>query len=158
MPITKIICFCVGLIFMMVSYGQNSSVYYEPAVISVEGVLETHTFPGPPNYNDIAEGDWAEKCFYLRLDEVIGEVISEPKVTYDYESEKDISVMQLSMMTNRSRFFRDGDHVRLTGSLYQGHNGHHHTRVLMLVDKIELLNRNKEWASSPEVLREGMLE
>ena len=143
---------------MMVSYGKNSFVYYEPAVISIEGVLETLVFPGPPNYEDIAQGDKPEKCFYLWLDGVISEVIPYPKATYSWTAENNIGIMQLSMSTKRPGFFKDGDHVRLTGSLYQGFNAHHHTRVLMSVDKIELLARNKGQARPHSVLRGGMLE
>jgi hypothetical protein len=143
---------------MMVSYGQDDSVYYESAIISVDGVLETHIFPGRPNYEDIAQGDEPEKCFYLRLDEVISNVIPDPKETYSWTVEHNIGIMQLSMSTKRSGFFKDGDHVRLTGSLYQGFNAHHHTRVLISVDKIELLARNKGQVRPHLVLREGMLE
>ena len=145
---------------MMASYGHSPLViYYEPAVISVDGVLETHIFPGRPNYTDIAEGDEPEQCFYLRLDEAISRVMPNLEETYSWEAEKNIVVMQLSMHTKRPGFFRDGDHVRLIGSLYQGHNGHHHTRVLMSVEKIELLARHKgQVGSPPEVLYDGMLE
>lgn len=144
---------------MMVSYGQNDSVYYEPTIISVEGILEKHTFPGRPNYANIAEGDEPERGVYLRLDVAIKQVMPNPKEIYSWEAENDITVMQLSVDPKQYWSFREGDHVRLTGSLYQGHNGHHHTRVLMSVDKLEVLARPKAQVPSlPEELRNGLLE
>lgn len=142
-----------------VSGSTGISVYYEPEVISVEGILEKHTFPGRPNYADIAEGDEPERGLYVRLDEVIKQVMPNPKETYSWEAENDIAVMQLSVDSKQYWSFKEGDHVRLTGSLYQGHNGHHHTRVLMSVDKLEVLARAQGQAlSPPEELREGLLE
>ena len=159
MSIMKVFCFFYGLLSMMASYGHSPLVvYYEPAVISVDGVLETHIFPGPPNYENIVEGDKPEKCFYLRLDRMINDVIPDPKETYSWEAERDIEIMQLSLRA-RPELFGNGDHVRLTGSLYQGFNAHHHTRVLMSVDKVEVLIRAKGQVLPPlEELRDGMLE
>ena len=143
----------------IVSGATDMSVYYEPAIISIEGILEKHTFPGRPNYANIAEGDEPERGVYLRLDAVIKQVMPNPKEIYSWEAENDITVMQLSVDPKQYWSFREGDHVRLTGSLYQGHNGHHHTRVLMSVDKLEVLARAQgQVPSPPEELREGLLE
>jgi len=42
---------------------------FSPAESELSGSLEARTYPGPPNYEDIAEGDRAERAFVLKLDE-----------------------------------------------------------------------------------------
>ena len=94
----------------------------------------------------------------MRLDKVIHNVIPDPKESYTWEAEKDIGIMQLSLIA-KPGLFGDGDHVRLTGTLYQGFNPHHHTRVLMSVDQVEVLAKGSGVAKPAQaVLHDGVLE
>ena len=43
----------------------------EPATVTLSGVLERQTSPGPPNYDSIAAGDAPETYFVLRLEQPV---------------------------------------------------------------------------------------
>ena len=53
----------VALIILLVALADvpcvaaNKTVYYEPATVELRGTVETKTFPGPPNYTNIKQGD-----------------------------------------------------------------------------------------------------
>ena len=49
----------------------RKTLFYEPVDVRVSGTLEIQTFPGPPGYESIKNGDEIESCWYLRLDEPV---------------------------------------------------------------------------------------
>ena len=54
----------ISLLLVLVLAGpaqaKNECLKYEPEIVEVAGVLETKTFPGPPNYESIEAGDRPE--------------------------------------------------------------------------------------------------
>jgi hypothetical protein len=44
---------------------------YEPALVSLHGILVKKTFAGPPNYRDIHKGDEPETVWLLKLESPI---------------------------------------------------------------------------------------
>ncbi len=56
------------------------------------------------------------------------------------EPAKNMTVIQLAVMNNSLwSKLRKGNHVVVTGVLYYWFTGHHHTKVLMAVNKVELV-------------------
>ena len=59
------------------------------------------------------------------------------RVGNNFSPEKNIPVIQLVVQHNTDwPKMRKGNHLRLIGTLFRWYTGHHHTRVLMLVDKV----------------------
>lgn len=44
---------------------------YEPSVITIEGKVSEATYPGPPNYESIENGDARETSLILALDKPV---------------------------------------------------------------------------------------
>jgi hypothetical protein len=139
-PISKI----VYLIFLgSVCQGAPVVLHYDPAVVQLEGVLELQNFPGPPNYQSIAKGDQLERHFYLKLDKEVAVIASEKDQAPDTKDEKNVKVVQLSIdgedriLWSRFRKLGEGTHVRIVGKLMHQFTGHHHSRVVLLVDQIK---------------------
>ena len=108
---------------------------YEPDVITVTGTLQQQTFAGPPNYESVGKGDAAEKVLILRADNAIC-----VNANTDNQQEKDVSDLQLVVAGQKQyRKYKSlvGRKVTVTGTLFQAHTGHHHTRVLLTVQALQ---------------------
>ena len=46
---------------------ELTAVYFQPIKTTLVGIVETQTFPGPPGYESIAQGDKIESGWYLKL-------------------------------------------------------------------------------------------
>ena len=100
--------------------------------VRLAGVLESETFPGPPEYESIAGGDRPETVWLLRLDApvCVAQGKADPSLN---EAEADVSRIQLVLTV---RQYRDnvgllGARVSLSGTLIHSHTGHHRTTVLL---------------------------
>lgn len=97
------------------------------------------TFPGPPNYESVADGDKAVTLFVLHLAQP---TCFEPEDKTDslYESAYDVADIQL-VLTSEQAYAKLrpllGKPVRLAGSAFGRHTGGHYTPVLL--EKVELL-------------------
>lgn len=104
---------------------------YEPAIVKLDGMVSSKVLPGAPGYVSIARGDMPETILYLTLDTpvcVAGNVTG----TYDKKTHAGIVEMQLEVELVKARAFV-GKHVRVTGSLFGAHTGHHRTPVILRV-------------------------
>jgi len=125
------------------SFASNHTVTYEPATVELSGVLDLQTFPGPPNYESIGEGDDIERHFYLKLDNAV-DVTSkgEHPAVSNLEEERGVAILQLAIdgendvLWARFRKAGKGAHVRIRGTLFHRFTGHHHSRVLLSVKDI----------------------
>jgi hypothetical protein len=97
----------------------------EPTVVPLRGVLERVTFAGPPNYQDIAQGDRPETYFVLRL---------KSPVCLSVEGGGEIAASRVQLLLRPEQFvlFRPslGHEVTLPGSLWPAQTGHHHTPLM----------------------------
>src|SRR5215469_11974993 len=67
---------------------------YEPASVSVHGILHRKTAAGPPNYEDIRKGDKAETFWIVNLDSPI--CVTQDKAEPDLNpSQKNVREVQL---------------------------------------------------------------
>lgn len=99
-----------------------------PDTVILSGKLERHTYPGRPNYEDIKKGDQPETGFYLLLKEpvcYVGDELSDPK--------QNVSLIQLVLDQKGYDELRPylGKIIKLKGSLFGSHTGHHHTPILL---------------------------
>ncbi len=114
---------------------------YEPATVEIYGIIRPHTFPGLPNYENVAAGDEPENCWLLHLLTPIT-VSANGLKEYPINNETETNVTELQLV-----FMGDGDYpqyrkfvsqrVKVVGMLFHQFTGHHHTPVLITVQKIE---------------------
>lgn len=125
------------------AYGSNSIFHYEPAIVELTGVIEQQTFPGRPGYESIANGDEIEKGWYLRLSKPVDVVETKDDApSAEAETEKNVRIMQLTWSAREldsqiRKVTKEKKKVRLKGHLFHRWSGHHHSRVLMWVDRLE---------------------
>ena len=138
------------LIFLCsAAFANRPTLTYKPAKIELEGILSLQTFPGPPSFDSIKGGDDIERHFYLKLDVPVDVAPSSLHPTIDNPDEElNVKVMQLSIpeddaLWTRFRKMGDGGHVKIRGSLFHRFTGHHHSRVLLMVDTMEPVSKSK---------------
>lgn len=105
---------------------------YEPAVVSLSGVLHRATFPGRPNFESVANGDEPETGFYLTLKQPL---CTQVDVAGEQEALQDVREVQLVLTEKQYAQWRPqlGKQVTLHGGLFAAFSGHHHAPVLLKV-------------------------
>jgi Domain of unknown function (DUF4431) len=111
---------------------------YEPAKIIIQGSISLMPAYGPPGFGEDPKNDAREDYLALTLDApVCMKASSEPHT--DDISETEIKAMQL-VFRNDEAFKQArqwiGSQISVTGSLFHGFTGHHHTTVLLKVKEI----------------------
>jgi hypothetical protein len=96
--------------------------------VELTGNFETKIFPGPPNFESVADGDAPERVMLLHL--------AAPVCVTAGTGDSDAAVaaiaeIQLVPNDALSRSFRNGKRVTLSGKLMGPETGHHHTAVLL---------------------------
>lgn len=109
---------------------------YEPELVELVGVMRAGEFPGPPNYESVKTGDRLERYWLLHLSEPVCVRQPDPKEELN-TPEPSVSVFQIVISDYEA--FRPllNESVRVAGTLFHGHTGHHHTPVLIRASKIE---------------------
>jgi hypothetical protein len=135
---TSTICFSVLVFLPKLSVGQSHCLEYEPTKVELTGKLVQKTYPGPPGYESISNGDRSETSWYLSLADPIcvSADKDQPELNPD---QKDIRLIQLviqpAVYQQKKKLI--GKRVIVSGSLFGAHTGHHHTAVLLTVSVIE---------------------
>lgn len=131
----------IWMVFVLISpfsFAVNKIVHYEPEVVKLEGIVETQTFPGRPNYESIKNGDEIEEGLYLRLNQSIN-VLVMPNDNVN-EVENNVKIIQIVDRNDADwQKLKKGGRFRITGMLFHRLTGHHHSRVLIDVQQIEEL-------------------
>ena len=133
-------CFLISLNI----YAANKQVSYEPSVVELSGELKRETFPGRPNYESIKSGDEIETHYYLSLDQKINVIknTNDKSTSINDESVKNVGVLQLVISKDsdwaKLKNAGLGASVNIKGTLFKRHTGHHHSRVLLEVQNINL--------------------
>ena len=116
---------------------QEDCLSYQTHDIQLTGRILKKVFPGPPNYENIKEGDLPEEAWIIRLAKPI--CVKANKQDEDDVAENDVSELQLVLRGNQfaqiRRLMKRGA-VTVTGYLFHSSTGHHHTAVLMWVTRI----------------------
>lgn len=134
----KLMMFILLLMMTINLYAANIQVKCEPSIVELVGKLELQTFPGPPNYESIKNGDDTERHFYLSLNRPV-DVLKMPVDQYD-EITKNVKILQL-VVTNDDQYPKlrklgAGAKVKINGTLFKRFTGHHHSRVLLQIKNI----------------------
>ncbi|MDO9181129.1 MAG: DUF4431 domain-containing protein [Bacteriovorax sp.] len=125
-------------------YAANKQVEYGPTAVELIGKLKRETFPGRPNYESIKGGDEIETHYYLSLDQKIDVIKNknDKLMSTNDESVKNVDVLQL-VISNDSDWAKlkkagVGTSVKIKGTLFKRHTGHHHSRILLEVQNIRI--------------------
>jgi hypothetical protein len=121
---------------------NQKKVYYEPDFVAIEGTLTREVFPGPPEYEDISQGDKPEPFWILNISPAVTVL---PKNGDDehglYPHEPDVRKMQLvfdyDKVSPKKFALKPGQKVLITGTLFHSVTIHHRTDVLLEVKNIE---------------------
>jgi hypothetical protein len=131
-----------GIAFLLGAWGQAPAqadkwLPYEPAVVELTGKLTMVTKYGPPNYGENPETDEKVKVPVLLLSRPVN-VRGQPGDELNSESVRGIKEIQL-VLEKLSASYRmlANQQVRVKGTLFHAHTGHHYTAALMTVRQIK---------------------
>jgi len=114
---------------------------YEPAIVRVNGAIFVGEDFGPPGYGEDPAHDSREEHLYIALDTPLC-VVAGDSSGLNSAAQSNVKSMEMTYDLNRIRF-QDGWLGRravVEGTLFHAFSGHHHTRVLIRVEAISVLN------------------
>jgi hypothetical protein len=115
--------------------------------VSFEGRVSRETFPGPPNYQSIDDGDQPETVWILTVDKAYCVTAESMEDGSTYEVAKSTTRFQLafedSSVYEKQRALVEQRAV-VSGLLFAGHTGHHHTKALVSVKTIKAADAKKK--------------
>ena len=121
---------------------QTKTVFYEPSVTELKGSLFQKTYPGPPNYESIEDGDMPETPIILALSEPIDVQAALPEDDFN-QPEKEVREVQILFDgVPPEDLWEQG--IVVKGTLFSAHTGHHRRRVLMEVNDWEPIKEKAE--------------
>lgn len=113
------------------------TVFYEPSITELKGVLYQKTYPGPPEYYSIEHGDIPESPLFLTLTEPVDVLLAEPEE--DPLNQPEIGVREVQIVFSEEdppqALWSTG--ISVKGTLFSAHTGHHRRRVLMMANSWE---------------------
>jgi hypothetical protein len=109
-------------------------------VVQLAGKLVRQTFPGPPNFASVAQGDTPEVAWILHLDKPVC-VRARPGDDIDVAVSH---LHDLQLVLGSDNNYQRAEEllsrrVIVSGVLFGAHTGHHHTPVLLAVKNIQLM-------------------
>lgn len=113
-----------------------SCLKYEPAIVTLIGILHARTYPGAPNFVSIETGDEPETGYYLELRPPICTITSEKGWMLGHDRISEVQLVMSEMQFDQLGANLGGV-VSIKGSLFEASNGHHHTPVLIDVRSFE---------------------
>jgi hypothetical protein len=135
----------IALIFLVSinnqSYAQTVNCYnYEPDKVILCGKIVKQVFPSSPNYDSLNKSDKKDTCWILTLKKYI--CIAGKKDNDIDVFEKDIKNVQLIFLENSFNKYHKmlNQKVLVSGSLTHQISGHHHTKILFIVNSIDRKN------------------
>lgn len=128
-----------ALLFSNIAFADC---FAEGEKIIADGVLKQEIFPGPPNYESIADGDKPESVWIVDLDGEVTCATGAPA----WGSRKKMQV--ITNVVNLTGF--ENKHVSIYGELVYAETGHHHTPLLVSVTSIEKFKQQESTAEYPK--------
>jgi Domain of unknown function (DUF4431) len=129
----------MALSAFVATHAATPCLQFEPAVTSIVGTLTRKTFPGPPNYESIKDGDRPETYWYVIPATALC-VAGTPGDAVNGKDLADITIVQLTLLhdeyTTHARLL--GKNVNVTGTVSAAITGHHHAPVVLEVATLEL--------------------
>jgi Domain of unknown function (DUF4431) len=136
----RVFCATAALLVLFSQSSMSAECLKDGQNISLSGKISRETFPGPPNYENIDNGDKPETYWILTTDKsncVLGESIEDGSI---YEIAKSTTRFQLAFedasvyKTQKKLVEQNG---QVAGQLFAGSTGHHHTKALISVKSIK---------------------
>lgn len=112
---------------------------YEPETTTVSGTVRTGVAYVGPTFGEHPDTDRKERFFTLVLDEpacVLPKDGADDLALID-EAENDVRQMQLLFGKDHAAALVVGRHVRVTGELTHQITMHHHTKVMIMVKRVD---------------------
>ncbi len=129
-----------SILFSCTIFSKNKIVFYEPHATVLTGVIKILKFPGPPNYTSIADGDGDETGLYLVLNSPI-DVKSNSHIMANDTTEKNVKLVQVVIKQDSDRNkIKEGNSVEISGTLFHALTGHHHARILIMAEKMNIMS------------------
>ncbi|MCQ8115936.1 DUF4431 domain-containing protein [Methylomonas rosea] len=123
--------------YLLPSYLEaNSCLHYGENPVMLAGTLEIQSFYGPPNYGETPRLDANETQAILRLS---APICVEANPALYAEKEQHQTQVTVVPLKNENLKDYDGKQTRVKGRLFHAVTGHHHTAVLVEIERIEIL-------------------
>lgn len=126
-------------------WAENRVYHYEPENVELIGTVEEQTFPGRPGYESIKNGDEIERGWYFRLLSPIDVELSKNDGDHNSKAESNVKILQLAWFPNKvvgaALPNLVGKKVELKGQLFHAFTAHHHARILMRVEVVEVVDK-----------------
>ncbi|MCR5877824.1 DUF4431 domain-containing protein [Phenylobacterium sp. J367] len=104
----------------------------------LSGGLTIQAFPGPPNYEGVAHGDVEERVFILALPKAM---CADDGLFIDATTGFDrVQVSAADDEVAGALVSAVGRRVALEGTAFGAHTAHHHAPLLLLADKVSVLD------------------
>ncbi|WP_432405710.1 DUF4431 domain-containing protein [Wukongibacter sp. M2B1] len=144
--IRKLLLVTIGLVIILTNLGirekkievsdSHREILSEPNVSILEGILITRMYYGPPGFGENPQEDKKEYPFILQLDQPIK--VSDTEDDEFNLDASDISEVQLVVSKENIKIIKEykNKHLKVEGTFFSAHTGHHHTKVLLHVSKI----------------------
>jgi hypothetical protein len=104
--------------------------------LELRGTLRHEVFPGPPNFQSVADGDEPHGGFYVHLIEVVCARPSTRHAEDPTEAPLD-SVAYVQLVLDSAGYERLRPHldqvVTVRGTIFSAHTGYHHAPVLLQI-------------------------
>ena len=114
--------------------AEAACLHYEGIPVVLEGQISLRTFFGPPNYGEYPMTDSQEIQAIVHLQEAIC-VSADP--ADDARAEANQSDVTLVPLRGENLNVFDGQTIAVRGKLFHANTGHHHTPVLIQVERIQ---------------------
>jgi len=139
--IVKTIVFGLFVLSMLTSQlAMTAECLQEGENVTFTGKISRETFPGRPNYESIDNGDEPETYWILTTDNPNCVEAKSPEDGSLYEVAKSTTRFQLAFedpTTYKTHKKLVEQRATVTGQLYAGSTGHHHTKALIFVKRIK---------------------
>ncbi len=108
--------------------------------ITLQGTLTSKTYPGPPEYSSIPDGDRADDCWILKLDKESFEIVKNMSMLELTNASSWPNPCEVTLCLSEEMKFFCNDNINqeiaVEGYLFHAHTAHHYTSVLIDVKKL----------------------
>jgi hypothetical protein len=127
----------VALASGRVTAAKDACVPYGPERVTLVGKAVPAIGYGAPDYGGSPDRDAKERFLSLTLDRALC-VAAADRDSPEAEAESNVHEVQLLFGRGAPEGLA-GRRLRVTGTLFHGITGHHHTKVLMTVNRVDLV-------------------
>jgi hypothetical protein len=123
------------------SLAQAADCVAEDTEITLTGTIARETFPGPPNYESVANGDKAETYWILTSSEPVAICASKADKPGNATGRPQ-QRLQLVLDEKQYKLYAPllNGRVSVKGPVFSAHTGHHHTEALVTVKNMQAGN------------------